>query len=95
MALMNYSKECICIDGTHGLNSYHFELHTLLVLDELRQGFPCAFFISNRSDGLAMKLFFSCIKKEVGLIATKIFMSDKADTYCNARVQVMPVAQYR
>ncbi|XP_035210340.1 uncharacterized protein LOC118184730 [Stegodyphus dumicola] len=40
--LQKFGADCICIDGTHGLNSYGFELITLLVLDDLRQGFPCA-----------------------------------------------------
>ncbi|GFV99047.1 uncharacterized protein TNCV_1510251 [Trichonephila clavipes] len=40
----------ICIDGTHGTNGYDFELITLLILDDVRQGFPCSFFISNRTD---------------------------------------------
>ncbi|XP_047103705.1 uncharacterized protein LOC124722613 [Schistocerca piceifrons] len=48
--LSKYGEDCICIDGTHGLNGYDFEVTTLLVLDELRQGFPCAFLISNRKD---------------------------------------------
>ncbi|VEN51584.1 unnamed protein product, partial [Callosobruchus maculatus] len=38
-----YGNDCICIDGTHGLNAYGFELITLLVLDDIREGFPCAF----------------------------------------------------
>lgn len=45
-----YGNDCICIDGTHGLNNYGFELITLLTIDDLREGFPCAFLISNRSD---------------------------------------------
>lgn len=42
--LEKYGSDCICIDGTHGLNGYKFELVTLLVLDDLREGFPSAFF---------------------------------------------------
>lgn len=42
--LKQYGQDVICMDGTHGTNAYNFELTTVLVLDDLRQGFPCAFF---------------------------------------------------
>jgi hypothetical protein len=34
--LRKYGSDCICIDGTHGTNSYDFELITLLVVDDIR-----------------------------------------------------------
>lgn len=37
--LENFRDKSVCMDSTHGLNSYGFELTTLLVLDELNQGF--------------------------------------------------------
>ncbi|KAH1018967.1 hypothetical protein HUJ05_006637 [Dendroctonus ponderosae] len=49
--LLRFGNDCVCMDGTHGLNGYGFELHTLLVLDELREGYPGAFLISNKCDG--------------------------------------------
>ncbi|XP_049772057.1 uncharacterized protein LOC126153889 [Schistocerca cancellata] len=55
--LKKHGSDCISIDGTHGTNGYSFELITLLVLDDLRQGFPCAFRISNRSDQDVLSLF--------------------------------------
>lgn len=27
--LKKYGSDCVCLDGTHGLNSYDFELNTL------------------------------------------------------------------
>lgn len=94
--LKKYGSDCVCLDGTHGLNSYDFELNTLLVLDELREGFPCAFLISNRSDTLALTLFFETIKDKLKETLTpKIFMSDLADTFFNAWVSVMGIPQKR
>ncbi|GFS72255.1 uncharacterized protein NPIL_517461 [Nephila pilipes] len=40
--LKKFSSDCICIDGTHGVNGYGFEFVTLLTIDD--KGFPCAFF---------------------------------------------------
>jgi hypothetical protein len=57
--LKKYGSDCICIDSTHGLNAYNFELTRLMVLDELRQGFPCLFAFSNRSDNVVFKIVFS------------------------------------
>lgn len=82
--LKKYGSDCICVDGTHGLNKYGFILTTLLVLDDMREGFPCAFLISNRYDTEVMRIFFQCIKEKVGMIYPKVFMSDLAKSACNA-----------
>lgn len=93
--LQKYGTDCICIDGTHGLNAYGFELITLLVLDDMRQGFPCAFLISNRSDSYVLSIFFDCIKTETGKISPKVFMSDLAEPFYNAWVSTMGVPTMR
>lgn len=87
--LQKYGTDCICLDGTHGLNGYDFELTTLMVLDDLREGFPAAFLISNRCDKDVMLIFFSNILLRVGVIRTNVFMSDLADSYFNAWIEVM------
>lgn len=94
--LMNFGQDCICVDGTHGLNGYGFELHTLLILDDLREGYPCAFLISNRSDTEVLRIFFASI--EVALqtkIKPRVFMSDMAESYYNAWLLVMFPAEFR
>lgn len=53
----------ICIDGTHGLNAYKFELTILLTLDYMREGFPYCFMFSNRSKEEIIIVFFEEIKK--------------------------------
>lgn len=84
----------ICIDGTHGMNAYDFELTTLLVLDEFGEGFPVAFMFSNRKDKYVYECFFHCIKKatfpdcEV-LPVCETFMSDMNNVYYNAWITVM------
>lgn len=93
--LRKYSSDCICIDGTHGLNSYDFELNTLLVIDDIREGFPCAFLISNRSDTQVMQLFFFKIKDRAGIIKPNVFMSDLADTFYNAWALEMGLPEKR
>ncbi|XP_047112053.1 uncharacterized protein LOC124788816 [Schistocerca piceifrons] len=79
--LTKYGGDCICVDGTHGLNGYDFEVTTLLVLDDMRQGFPCAFLISNRNDSDVLSIFFNCVKSQVGQISPKVFMTDLAESY--------------
>lgn len=94
--LEKFADDCICIDGTHGLNPYDFQLQTLLVLDDLREGFPCAFLFSNRSDEEILFLFFSCIKDKLGRqIKPRVFMSDMENTFYNAWVRVMEPADFR
>lgn len=94
--LSKYGADCVCIDGTHGLNNYNnFELNTLLVLDELGEGFPCAFLISNRSDTNVLKLFFAKIKEQVGIITPQFFMSDLGNSSYNTWISVMGFPQRR
>lgn len=57
--LKKFGGDCICVDGTHGTNQYGFQLFTIMVLYDLREGFPCAFLISNRSDESILSLYFS------------------------------------
>ena len=40
----------ICIDDTHGTNSYDFYLTTVLTVDEFGEGYPTAWCLSNRTD---------------------------------------------
>ncbi|XP_044749811.1 uncharacterized protein LOC123310409 [Coccinella septempunctata] len=93
--LAKYGSDIICLDGTHGVNGYDFELSTLLVLDDLREGFPCSFLISNRSDKEVFKLMFSKIREEINVIAPKVFMSDMAESFYNAWTEVMGVPEKR
>lgn len=94
--LKRFGNDCICVDGTHGLNGYGFELHTILVLDDLREGYPCSFLISNRGDSKVMTIFYRCVKESIGKIITpNVFMSDMAEVYYNSWVQVMQPAKFR
>lgn len=78
------------------MNAYGFELITLLVLDDIREGFPCAFCISNRTDEVTMKFFFSCIREKLGgNLHADVFMSDMAQSFYNAWVQVMGPVKFR
>ncbi|CAG9765599.1 unnamed protein product [Ceutorhynchus assimilis] len=94
--LKKYSSDCVCIDGTHGTNSYNFELTTLLVVDDMREGFPCGFLISNRSDKDVFIIFCNCIKTRIGGgIVCNVFMSDMAEAFFNAWIEVMPPPKQR
>ncbi|XP_050508157.1 uncharacterized protein LOC114343556 [Diabrotica virgifera virgifera] len=81
----------VCVDGTHGLNSYDFEMTTILVLDEFREGFPVAFLFSNRKDQHVYEVFFKHVKNAVGMEQVNIntFMTDITNVYYTAWVSVM------
>lgn len=58
--LKTYGNESIvCVDSTHGLNGYDFELTTILVIDEWGEGFPGACMFSNRKDTDVFTFFFN------------------------------------
>ncbi|GFW10557.1 MULE domain-containing protein [Trichonephila clavipes] len=83
--IKKYGKDKICIDGTLGLNththSYDFNLYSVLVVDEHKNGIPVAFCFSNRSTEEAFRIYFSAIQNAVGKIETTIFMTDDAPAF--------------
>ncbi|GFR32476.1 MULE domain-containing protein [Trichonephila clavata] len=87
--ITKYGKNKICIDGTHGLNSYDFNLYSVLVVDEHKNGIPVAFCFSNKSSEDVFRIYFNAIKNAVGIIETTTFMTDDAPAFYNAWSYVM------
>jgi len=78
------------MDSTHGTNAYDYQLTTLMTTDEHGEGFPCAFCFSNRVDETAMRAFLTICKRNIGRpIEDAVLMTDDAEVYSNAWVQVM------
>ncbi len=59
--MKKFNKDIICVDDTHGTNSYDFYLTTLLVMDEFGEGIPVGWLISNRQDEVVLQTFFERI----------------------------------
>jgi hypothetical protein len=87
--LVKFGHDKVCLDGTHGTNSYDFQLYTLMTVDEFGSGCPVAFCFSNRADETIFKLFFEKIEIKVGVITSNVFMSDDAPAFYNAWSTVM------
>ncbi|GFQ69698.1 MULE domain-containing protein [Trichonephila clavata] len=87
--ITKYGKDKICIDGTHGLNSYDFNLYSVVVVDEHKNGIPVAFCFSNKSSEDVFRIYFSAIKNAVDIIETTTFMTDDAPAFYNATSYVM------
>ena len=82
------NNRVICVDATHGTNSYDFVLITVLVIDELGEGFPVAWCYSNKEDSTLLTNFFQHLKEHVGSVQPLWFMSDDADQYYKCWSQV-------
>lgn len=93
--LKKFGNDCICMDGTHGLNKYNFEVVTLMVLDDMRQGFPCAFFICSRIDSQTIATFLASVKDKVGELRPSVFMSDMAESFYNGWLTIMNPVEKR
>ena len=78
----------VCIDATHKTNGYDFPLITVLVVDEFGEGFPVAWFLSNREDHILLMNCYQCLRENVGEIVPAWFMSDDAEQYYSAWVAV-------
>ncbi|GFT60214.1 uncharacterized protein NPIL_71501 [Nephila pilipes] len=89
-----YGNDTICLDFTHGRNAYGFDLATILVLNDKREGFPVAFILSNRQDSKALSLAFVAIKEYVS-ISPKVMMNDDTESFSNAWRTVFGVPEKR
>ncbi|XP_025017185.1 uncharacterized protein LOC107364685 [Tetranychus urticae] len=86
--LEKFGKDIVAIDSTHGTNNYDFQLTTLMVVDENRNGFPVAFFYSSHVDASSCITFFESLKKVCNVQRPNVFMSDDFPGYYNAWVEV-------
>lgn len=84
-----YGAYCVCIDRINRLDEHGLVLTSLMVLDQIKGGFPCAFLISNRYDEYILSLFFECIKHKCGIITTQVFMSGMEEVIYRTWVSVM------
>ena len=82
--LLKYGDVCVCMDATHGTNSYDFNLITVLVIDGFGEGIPVAWAIANREDVTILVEFLKAIRERTGPLQTCWFMSDDANQYFNA-----------
>lgn len=63
-----------------------------MVVDEFGEGVPVAFMFSNRKDTHIYKKIFEVIKSNVGVVSTKVFMTDIVSTF-SARCSTMGPAK--
>lgn len=91
-----HPKKEVAMDSTHGTNAYDYQLTTLMTTDEHGEGFPIAFCFSNRVDEVAMRTFLTICKRTIGRsIDDAVLMTDDAEVYANAWVQVMGPPAHR
>lgn len=82
------NEKVVCVDATHGTNTYSFQLISILVIDELGEGFPAGWCISNTRDHILLANFYRHIRINSGTISPNWFMSDDAEQYHSAWTSV-------
>lgn len=89
--LREFGQDIVTSNSTHGMGYAGFQLVTVMVIDGLLEGFPCAFMITNHVTQETLKLFYKSIKDKCGgvPITTQTFMSDMEDSFHNAWSDVM------
>ncbi len=78
----------VCLDATRGTNIYDFQLITLMIVDEYREGFPVAWCLSNRTDETALIVYFKSLQEQVKTIVPSWLMSDDAEQFYTSWVYV-------
>ena len=86
--LSKFGNNIVCMDDTHGTNSYDFYLISLLVIDEFGEGCPVGWCVCNRADMYILIDFLMAIKENVGSLKPCWLMTDDAEQFYNAWVAV-------
>lgn len=85
-----FGRKKVCIDCTHGLNSYRYQLFTIMIVDEYGNGIPVSYCFSNRCDTYMMEIFLKAVKERLTYsIETEILMTDNDNIFINAWSEVM------
>ena len=85
---IKFGTSVICMDDTHGTNSYDFNLITVVVVDEFGEGCPVGWCLCNRVDMYILIDFLMAVKENVGSIQPCWVMTDDAEQYFSAWVAV-------
>ena len=85
----------VALDSIPGTNCYHFQLTTLMVLDEHGEGFPGAFCYSNKVDEASMTVFLNICRDAIGSVDGAILMTGDTEVYYNAWRNVMGPLAHR
>ena len=79
--LQIFGSNIVCMDDTHGTNSYDFSLVTVLVVDEFGEGCPVAWCLCNRTDLYILIDFLMAVKENVGKIKPQRVMMQSSIYY--------------
>ena len=85
---MPIANKVVCVDATHGTNTYDFQLISIIVIDEFGEGFPAGWCLANKEDGVLLQVFFSHLKANTGIFSPKWLMSDMAEQYYSTWISV-------
>ena len=86
--MVMFGNNIVCLDATHGTTMYDFLLITAIIVDEYGEGVPVAWILSNREDKIVLVNFLKSVKARVGNLSPNIIMSDCAEQYYGAWVEV-------
>ncbi|XP_039286046.1 uncharacterized protein LOC111058654 [Nilaparvata lugens] len=90
--LHKYGNYVVCVDNTHGLDSFGFEMFSILVVDELGEGIPCALMFTTRNDTAILQVFYLVIRSALSGLNLEpcYFMSDLDEASYAAWLGVFP-----
>ena len=86
--MVKFGNNIVCLDATHGTTMYDFLLITAIIVDDYGEGVPVAWTLSNREDKIVLVNFLKSVKARVGNLSPNIIMSDCAEQYYGAWVEV-------
>lgn len=74
--MLKFAGKILCVDATHGLTKYGYQLLSLMVKDDTGRGYPVGHLITSNLDATILTAFFKEIKERNPLLNVTTVMSD-------------------
>lgn len=96
MLILRGNAGIVCMDSTHGVTAYGYQLTSIVVIDESGSGVPVAFCLSSGTSSVEWEVFLGAIKESIGhKIHADVIMTDNDPSFYNAWLAVMGPVRHR
>ena len=93
--MMVENARILCVDGTHGLTGYGYELLSIVVVDKFGHGLVCAWGLASRENKVIWQLIGESLRPPTKEIEPEVLMSDDKNSAWNGLIRVWPSLKHK
>lgn len=93
--MMIENSKILCVDGTHGLTGYGYQLLSIVVVDKNGHGLVCAWALASRENKYIWNLMGASLRPGTKEIEPEVLMSDDKNSAWNGLTRVWPSLKHK